>query len=133
MNTFDLEQWELNFPHDTKCAMECAIMQSNTCICSRSSTIEYAKKLIEPEICICAAVLDSNGEIFRGHRHGYCFSTIRSEGKKISDREDAQGFITSRNRYVSREEGRKLQNAAGIPSASPEGYIGNTLFSEDLY
>ena len=53
---------------------------------------------------------------------------------KIKQRHDneAQGFITSKNRYVTRAEGLKLQKAAGIPSADPEGY-GSELYSEDLY
>ena len=44
-----------------------------------------------------------------------------------------QGFITSENRYVGREEGRILQDKAGIKSADKGGYRGKTLFSEDLY
>ncbi|MGE3278053.1 MAG: hypothetical protein AB7O67_23320 [Vicinamibacterales bacterium] len=47
--------------------------------------------------------------------------------------EDAQGFVTSRGRYVTRSEGRQLQEAAGIGSVSPSGYRGDLLFSEDLY
>ncbi len=55
-------------------------------------------------------------------------------GLEISHEKDAQGFITSRNRFVTREEGRVLQDAARIPSMDlPEGYKGSTLFSEDLY
>lgn len=52
---------------------------------------------------------------------------------KEADDMYSQGFITNRGRFVSRTEGRKLQDAAGIPSADREGYRGNTLFSEDLY
>lgn len=85
------------------------------------------------EIVICAAVRSTTGEIYRGHRHGDCFITIKREGKKPSRSPDAQGFITSMNRYVTREQGRKLQDAAGMLSADPEGYRGKTLFSEDLY
>lgn len=44
-----------------------------------------------------------------------------------------EGFITSKNRYVSREEGKKLQEKAGIKSADKNGYRHKTLFSEDLY
>jgi hypothetical protein len=47
--------------------------------------------------------------------------------------ESSQGFITSRNRFVTREEGYALQVAAGIPSAAAGGYRGKRLFSEDLY
>lgn len=85
------------------------------------------------EICICAAVKATNGKIVRGHRHGDCMQTILRMGLKISRSVNSQGFVTSRNRYVTREQGRKLQDAAGIKSADPEGYRGTTLFSEDLY
>ena len=85
------------------------------------------------EICICAAVKADNGTIYRGHRHGDCMILIHKEGKEIGSKVDDQGFITSFNRFVSRSEGRKLQDKAGIPSADPEGYRGTTLFSEDLY
>jgi hypothetical protein len=44
-----------------------------------------------------------------------------------------QGFITSRNRFVSREEGSALQRAAGIPSAQTGAPPSDMLFSEDLY
>lgn len=86
------------------------------------------------EICICAAIKLNDGTIVRGHRHSDCFHAgvaehLDKNELMIGD----QGFITSRNRYVTREEGRKLQDAAGIPSASPDGYQKGTLFSEDLY
>lgn len=89
--------------------------------------------MTDPEIIICAAVKAEDGSIFRGHRHGDCMLTINRAGLKLWPGIEQQGFITSRNRYVLREEGRKLQDAAGIPSADKEGYRYNTLFSEDLY
>lgn len=85
------------------------------------------------EIVICAAVKTTTGRVIRGHRHGDCIKAIVSRGLKPSKSITAQGFITSKNRYVTREQGRKIQDAAGIPSASPEGYMRGTLFSEDLY
>lgn len=87
------------------------------------------------EIVICAAIKTKDGKIIRGHRHADCFHTaVDREGLKREDVINAdQGFITSKNRYVTREEGRILQDKAGIKSADPEGYRGNTLFSEDLY
>lgn len=86
------------------------------------------------EICICAAVKTRSGKIFKGHRHSHAIHAAIDEGWTPKDLSFAdQGFITSKNRYVTREEGRKLQDAAGIKSADPEGYRGNTLFSEDLY
>jgi hypothetical protein len=84
------------------------------------------------EICICAAVKDTTGYIWRGHRHGDCMiASINAHRKPAGE----QGFMTSKNRFVSREEGRILQDKAGIPSAAIDdgGYRGNTLFSEDLY
>lgn len=89
----------------------------------------------EPEIVICAAIKLADGFIARGHRHGDCIRHINEkysyEKKPVEWVNHVQGFITSKNRFVTREEGRILQDAAGIPSV--EGYRGNTLFSEDLY
>lgn len=83
------------------------------------------------EIVICAAVKAQNGKVIRGHRHSDCIQAIYA--RHLRPMEDAQGFITSLGRFVTRTEGRKLQDAAGIKSVDPEGYRGNTLFSEDLY
>ena len=88
---------------------------------------------IENEIIICAAIRCDDGYIARGHRHHNCFAAMRDMGKKEAQAHDSQGFVTSRNRYVGREEARLLQDAAGIKSKDPEGYRGDTLFSEDLY
>ena len=57
----------------------------------------------------------------------------RDEGKKLHTGIEQQGFITTYNRYVLREEARQLQEKAEIPSADKEGYRVKTLFSEDLY
>lgn len=59
--------------------------------------------------------------------------TARDMGKELIETNEQQGFITSRNRYVLREEARSLQEAAGLPSVDPGGYRYNILFSEDLY
>lgn len=86
------------------------------------------------EICICAAIKLKDGRIYRGHRHGDCFRAMMDEKVKKEDYiESEQGFMTTKNRFVGREEGRKLQELAGIKSADREGYRGKTLFSEDLY
>ncbi len=89
------------------------------------------------EICICAAIKLSTGEVYRGHRHGDCVLGLnRNYGfrlKQVVWKDSIQGFVTSKNRFVSREEGRRLQDAAGIKSADADGYRGDTLFSEDLY
>lgn len=93
------------------------------------------------EICICAAVRASDGYIVRGHRHAHAMWTLHMipAYSKEHIHPDNQGFITSRNRFVGRKEGCKLQIAAGIPSAlegtpySGSAYAGHELFSEDLY
>lgn len=88
------------------------------------------------EIVICTAIRTKDNKVYRGHRHSDAIHAALGEGYKLTDLSFAdQGFVTSKNRYVSREEGRKLQDAAGIPSADMEhpGYKGKTLLSEDLY
>lgn len=89
---------------------------------------------MNPEICICAAVETADGYFIRGHRHADCFGTIQDEGKipKMKGG-SSQGFITSQNRFVTREEGYRLQILAGIESIAKGGYRGSRLFSEDLY
>lgn len=83
------------------------------------------------EICICAAVRTKDGQIHRGHRHGDCFQRMMARGVDLTD--SVQGFITSRNRFVTRGEGRALQDAAGVTSVDPQGSEHGTLLSEDLY
>jgi hypothetical protein len=92
--------------------------------------------LKEKEIVICAAVKTPSGLIVRGHRHCDCYHNI-SQRPGYEEPESVcycdEGFITSKNRYVDRNEGWKIQTAAGIASADPGGYRHETLFSEDLY
>lgn len=89
------------------------------------------------EICICAAIkfVKDTGEelIIRGHRHGDCFYNKFNRPDKNLWKEKEQGFITSKNRFVGRVEGRKLMDAIGWKSVDPDGYKANQLFSEDLY
>lgn len=87
------------------------------------------------EIIICAAVKMPDGFVVRGHRHADCYHNLygRPKYKEAVFGKTEEGFITSKNRFVGREEGRKIQDAAGIPSADRDGYRHNTLFSEDLY
>ena len=99
----------------------------------------------QPEVVICAAIRLPDGKVFRGNRHSDCIETAYkfvnwnggvdpSEERWQPNMCDDQGFITSRNRYVGREEGFKLQQAAGLPSACLSGYrLSEYLFSEDLY
>lgn len=92
---------------------------------------------MEFEVCICAAIQLEDGYIVRGHRHNDCLNTIydlKMAGRRIGQVSGTrQGFITSRGRFVEREEALTLQLMAGIPSAAPGGYRGKILFSQDLY
>ena len=61
----------------------------------------------QKEYILCAAI-DYNGIIVCGHRHGDCYSVLKAligeiDSNKLPDR-DHQGFLTSLNRYVNREE-----------------------------
>ena len=87
-----------------------------------------------PEICICAAVKSKDGRIMRGQRHHDCIRAMREVEWPVSSLAEYQGFITSRNRFVSRQDGLRLQKLAEIPSVRGEGgYDSVDLFSEDLY
>lgn len=91
------------------------------------------------EVCICAALLLDDGRVIRGHRHDDCIGTYakwRNAGQDIPPmtRQEQQGFVTSRGRFVDRTEGARLMRAAchysqhtGLP------FQHDLLFSEDLY
>lgn len=98
---------------------------------------------MEKEIVICAAIRAFDGYIFRGHRHFHALHAMMMcpkykeyyETHKEKPHGEDQGFVTSLNRYVDRDEGLRIQLAAGIPSAAVQfgdDYRGE-LFSEDLY
>lgn len=87
------------------------------------------------EIPACAAIkLERNGVdiIFAGRRHGDCLRSGQAVGMSKPNY-DNQGFMTTLGRFVTRREGRMLMDAAKIHSASPDGFRGDILFSEDLY
>lgn len=90
---------------------------------------------LPPEVCICAAVIAADGRIFRGHRHDDAMAVAGKAGCEVSSLQGAQGFVTSRGRYVNRREAMQLQRAAGARSCySHDGVLrGVILFSEDLY
>lgn len=81
------------------------------------------------EICICAAIQLADGRVIRGHRHDDCIQTAVKWHAEPTGM--VQGFMTSLNRFVGRQEAMALQKAASMPSA--HGYRGDILFSEDLY
>lgn len=98
--------------------------------CSRRG--ERNPRLADLEICICAAIRCDDGAIIRGHRHDDCILTAGKMGKGYT-RQDMQGFVTSRNRYVNRRVGAQLQRLANIPSVWTGRPVDGPLFSEDLY
>ena len=88
------------------------------------------------EICICSAIKTTTGFIIRGQRHSDCFRTATGiKALTLFEIDKAeQGFITSKNRFVDRKEGLKLQRQAGIEPFDNNGsYRSDELFSEDLY
>lgn len=107
---------------------------------------------IQKEFILCAAI-DYNGVIICGHRHGDCYDIITSllgeiESSKLPDR-DHQGFLTSLNRYVNREEAwiiakNNNQIVNGLKASDHddkelnkwlgiEGDVKSILISENLY
>ncbi len=87
---------------------------------------------LEQEVCICAAIMFPDGGIVYGHRHHNCIAAAGEMG--LDPRTAAQGFITTRHRFVLRVEAAELQQAAGIKSLDESRIeFPNALFSEDLY
>ena len=90
------------------------------------------------EFCICAAIRMPDGEVVYGHRHNHCYDVVRARTPEVP-REDIikaeQGFVTTKGRFVDREQGMKIQKRSGKPShySKDGGYHGDALFSEDLY
>ena len=75
------------------------------------------------------------GLVFCGHRHAQCMYTMTSltglrtcEIGEDCSGEHIQGFLTSKNRFVDREEGAKIHRENGHQTD-----FENRLFSEDLY
>jgi hypothetical protein len=85
------------------------------------------------EVCICAAWKTEEQIVFRGHRHSDARNAAIAAFCRPLRGPEAQGFITSHNRFVDRKEGLQLQLAADIGSYNPSGYRGDQLYSEDLY
>lgn len=106
------------------------------------------------ERILCAAIYVDTGEakpprrshtypatglVFAGWRHPDCFTTLNAWADRLTDEERArigaealrgrcQGFVTSRGRFVDREEGARIAVAAG---QVPPGIV--SLDSEQVY
>jgi len=91
------------------------------------------------ERIICAAIqIVKTGKIYYGHRHPHCVDAMNGElswtlnRQQISKTENIQGFVTSENRFVGREEALTiaLENDQVRDKADVRG---DRLHSEDLY
>lgn len=111
----------------------------------------------EPDVAeriLCAAIYVDTGEedpprrsyaypktgiVFCGWRHGDCFVPLTAWAQHLTPEERArigeeqiggrhQGFLTSRGRFVDREEAMLIATRAGQTNSNKSG-----LFSEDIY
>lgn len=101
-----------------------------------NAMVNKKKIFFDQEIVICSAIKTEDGLIIRGHRHCDCYHnlSLRPEGKdKLLRGKVIDGFITSRNQFVGREQAQIIQLLAGKKSNDPNGYHDNILYSEDLY
>lgn len=106
--------------------------------CSRRERRLVVTERDTPEICICAALKLEDGRVIHGHRHNDCILTAirwKQAGQDVGLVSRAvQGFVTSQNRFVDREEGAALMRAVQHQSEwTGKPFNGDTLFSEDLY
>ena len=101
-------------------------------------------KSVVKEYILCAAIWFDDGKqyvfqpinittgiVLCGYRHHVIFQQIGGlvgERKNLGIFEKEQGFLTSFNRFVDREEGAKIAFEAGQTIRNLQ-----TLFSEDLY
>lgn len=102
------------------------------------------------EKILCAAI-DYNGTIICGFRHGDCYAVLKSllgkiDSSKLPNR-DNQGFLTSTNRYVDRQEAwiialnnnqiiyglEASRNAININGIECDDKDPEILISENLY
>lgn len=112
--------------------------QDNHGACLKCDEIKKALNSWTPEVCICAAVLLPDGRMVFGHRHDDCYAAA---GKVVTPRyvkdtieQWKQGFVTTKGRFVDREEGARLMREAG--HCHPETgalFTDEALTSEDLY
>lgn len=99
----------------------------------RLRKLEYAEfksdinKLFTGERILCAAV-DYKGQIIPGYRHDDCIRIISNIYLQPKVSQAMQGFLTSKNRFVSRKEASKIAYDAGQIDK-----LTDLLLSEDLY
>ena len=103
----------------------------------------------QKERILCSAIYFNDGEKYshqpvnidigftiEGRRHSDCFMTmfILTKGNRFFlGKEETQGFITTKNRFVDRHEAWKIAKEANQIIENPNRYWDGRLFSEDLY
>lgn len=70
-----------------------------------------------------------NGFVISGHRHCSCLEVLGFTEIEYKNK-STQGFLTSKNRFLTREEARKLVLRTG---QLKETRLVGELYSEDLY
>ena len=96
-------------------------------------------KINRKEYILCAAIKYKDSVIC-GHRHSDCYKTLKQLTGSYTTSEDTpptredQGFITSLNRYVTRNEAYLIAKEMNqMWHNMHDGVIENILISEDLY
>lgn len=86
------------------------------------------------EVIKHAAVKSKTGMIILGKCHADCFDLARNTGIKMSKNPKDQGFITSKDRFVSRRLAAIIAKRAGqLESPRKSGRKVTYLFSEDIW
>lgn len=81
---------------------------------------------------IKSAIKYPNGKIFTGKRHNNCFEEAWKKNEPLPKKGSReQGFMTSENKFVSREEAAKIALRNG--QVEKLKFSETRLFSEDLY
>jgi hypothetical protein len=108
---------------------------------------------MKPEYITCAAIWYKDlptqthtpknidkGIVVCGHRHSNCIDIMKSLGQLRTVQfapdgvgESIQGFMTSYNRFVDREEGMEIAKTTGQVDETKISNSKTELFSEDIY
>lgn len=99
----------------------------------------------KPEYVICAAIWVKDGKqrkfqpynipsgtVFCGWRHPCIMAQLSAYGIAFKNRSE-QGFLTSKNRFLNRDEAADLIRSNGQEMVIDRDNIRGWLFSEDLY
>jgi hypothetical protein len=110
-----------------------------------SSNRRLEQRVRHTPIILCAAIYYDDGKsyffqpkniktgyVICARRHHNCIAIRQITTGKTTIYEDVQGFLTSDDRFVDREEAMKIAIASGqVPN--DETNVGYSLISEDLY